>query len=567
MYPHEPLEDEDDDSWQVSYLDIITIVLGFLIILLSASQIVQPEFTSLSTIFGKSSDTTEYLTTPIDDVLEELTRLLQPQIDQGRLIIFKDLNDIKIRFSGDDFYSSGSATLQGEGKDLLNHVIRAFQQTQYTDFSIDVEGHTDNVPISTPYYPSNWELSTARASNVINYLTQMSLEPYRLKASGYADSRPLVNIDENGYPFAATKEQNRRIVLRVYYDSEGLQRRAEEAALAQATADSISITPLLSNNETTEQLAQSKTDQIIEQLNKIAEANTSLEENTNSKANEEEPLDLATEVKPEKPIISDTIELATLPSFTDPNVVCNFSIQIGNYRTLSSGFQEADKAESASGVSFELASNNENYSVRSTPTSSFIEAVSTLDKTQSSLNKPDIGIIHQCSNNTIITPNSMEYQIQFGAFQNQENALNFTVDLVDEFGIQTYMTRSSSTFTIVAGPYNDRETVLSVLNAFREKGVQQNIFIKPVSESIKEFTFGYQIQLNSYNSMQEAEVAAQQIQQSLGISSTATDLGNSTYVLLSSKSNNFSLMSANLKKLSESALNLKPILFYLEYIQ
>lgn len=219
LFPDQEAEDEDDDSWQVSYLDIITILLGFLVILLSFSELNNGESFSVSELFKSSLNESEFITTPIEDIKIELESLLEPEIEQGQLEIFRELNDVKIRFKSDDLYTSGSAQLQDGATEILNRVLAAFKLISYTDFEIDVEGHTDNVPISSSSFDSNWELSTSRASNVVRYFNRMGISQERLKASGYADSRPLVEFDEEGNPYPANKDKNRRIVLRLFYSN------------------------------------------------------------------------------------------------------------------------------------------------------------------------------------------------------------------------------------------------------------------------------------------------------------------------------------------------------------
>lgn len=254
LFPIQDYEEEEDNNWQVSYLDIITIVLGFLIILLSLSQITKSEFSSLSSIFGKLADQTEYFTTPIGNIQEELVILLKSEIEAGSLEIIRDLNDLRIRFKSDDLYSSGEAKLQAGSEDLLDRVLISMQQLQYNDFNIDIEGHTDNTPIQSSIYPSNWELSTARAANIVKYFNDMGIPARRLKASGYADSRPVIDYDSLGYPFAASKETNRRVVLRLYYSSENLvnQENLEESEdskiiVFDTLENDISIEPSLKN--------------------------------------------------------------------------------------------------------------------------------------------------------------------------------------------------------------------------------------------------------------------------------------------------------------------------------
>lgn len=229
LYPEQDLEEVDDNNWQISYLDIITILLGFLIILLSVSHFTDHEIFSVSGLFKSSVEEAEFVTTPVNLIKKDLDLALLDELAQDELEIKRDLNDLLIRFSTDDLYLSGSATLQSEALGLLNEVVDAIKNNRYNDFQIAVEGHTDDVPISSPAYASNWELSTARAVNVVKYLRGMGISDDRLKASGYGASRPLVpNVDENGNPLPENRAKNRRVDLRLYYTA------ADSAAIARA---------------------------------------------------------------------------------------------------------------------------------------------------------------------------------------------------------------------------------------------------------------------------------------------------------------------------------------------
>jgi chemotaxis protein MotB len=97
-------------------------------------------------------------------------------------------------------------------------VLQALEEIGFYQFKIDIEGHTDDVPISTARFPSNWELSVSRASNVVKYFIAHDISPDRLKASGYADTQPIVpNRDSLGTPIPENRARNRRIVIRIYY--------------------------------------------------------------------------------------------------------------------------------------------------------------------------------------------------------------------------------------------------------------------------------------------------------------------------------------------------------------
>ena len=103
-------------------------------------------------------------------------------------------------------FVSGQATLQPEGFPLLNEVAQLLNVDK--SHPITVEGHTDNVPISSSQYPSNWELSTDRATTVVRYLITKGVNRERLGAVGYADLHPLASNAT-----AAGRAKNRRVEI------------------------------------------------------------------------------------------------------------------------------------------------------------------------------------------------------------------------------------------------------------------------------------------------------------------------------------------------------------------
>lgn len=106
------------------------------------------------------------------------------------------------------FFDSGSATVKASGYQILNTIIEAM--TQYTN-PLRIEGHTDNIPINSSQFPSNWELSTARSTNVLRYiLKNYEVEPSSISATGYAEFRPTA---ENGTSEGRAKNRRVDIVL------------------------------------------------------------------------------------------------------------------------------------------------------------------------------------------------------------------------------------------------------------------------------------------------------------------------------------------------------------------
>jgi chemotaxis protein MotB len=113
---------------------------------------------------------------------------------------------IQLTLNDSLLFQSGSATLTADGENLLRRVSRIIEPIGRR---VRVEGHSDNVPIATARYPSNWELSTARAVNVVKYFVQQGrIDPGLLSAVGYADVKPRVSNDSE-----AQRAKNRRVEI------------------------------------------------------------------------------------------------------------------------------------------------------------------------------------------------------------------------------------------------------------------------------------------------------------------------------------------------------------------
>ena len=113
---------------------------------------------------------------------------------------------IVIRIHGKLLFPTGSTRLNKRAEPILDDIISILKE--YAEYSINIKGHTDNVPISTPQYASNWELSAIRATTVLRYLIKSGVNPKRLTATGFGDMFPRV---------PNTSEKNRAINRRVEF--------------------------------------------------------------------------------------------------------------------------------------------------------------------------------------------------------------------------------------------------------------------------------------------------------------------------------------------------------------
>ena len=206
----------DEESWLLTYADTITNLMGFFALLLALSVIDQSKFKAFTNSV-KEQLTNEEVSNSMEDLKKQLDSVFVKQTAQGVLDINMDRSGIKMVAKNASFFASGDAVLLENGEKIIQTVTKKIKDIP-DHFSVDVEGHTDNVLISTSKFPSNWELSSARASNVVKYMIDHGIDPMSIKASAFADTRPAVpNEDAKGKPIPKNQAENRRIVVRIYY--------------------------------------------------------------------------------------------------------------------------------------------------------------------------------------------------------------------------------------------------------------------------------------------------------------------------------------------------------------
>jgi len=206
------------DAWLLTYSDVITLLLAFFVVLIAVSYVDMNLFEQLKQGLRSEISKTERVKTPLAEIKKDLDRLLAEEKEREVVDITLDRQGIKLFFYSSFFYNSGEAEMLSQGQAIVDKVLQALNKIGYYQFKIDIGGHTDDVPISTVRFPSNWELSVSRASNVVKHFINNGISSDRLEASGYANTKPIVpNRDSLGNPIPENRAQNRRIVIRIYY--------------------------------------------------------------------------------------------------------------------------------------------------------------------------------------------------------------------------------------------------------------------------------------------------------------------------------------------------------------
>lgn len=206
------------NNWQITYLDTFTLLLAFFIILSGLSQVELLPLDISGQGLRSPIEGTVQTDHPIGELMYDLEQLLQEEISGGQLLLEPDERELRLHFRGSSFYRVAEADLLPGGKTIINRILETTSRLQFYNFKIDVEGHADSTPINTPVYPSNWELSMARAANIVKYFIETGFEPAKLKGSGYGDTFPVApNTDVFGNPIPENQDMNRRVVIRLYY--------------------------------------------------------------------------------------------------------------------------------------------------------------------------------------------------------------------------------------------------------------------------------------------------------------------------------------------------------------
>lgn len=206
---------EVDESWMTTYADMVTLLMCFFVMLATASQVDVVLFEQIQAGMAKGMGDKE-VSRPIELLRTDLEDSIQNMEFGESIALGVDSQGIVLEFASASFYNPGSATIREEAKPALKRIANTLNAYRYKNFVFEVQGHTDDAPISTPEFPSNWELSAARSTSMVRLLEKRGIERERLKAVGLADTVPKVpNRNAYGEPIPDNQAINRRIVVRV----------------------------------------------------------------------------------------------------------------------------------------------------------------------------------------------------------------------------------------------------------------------------------------------------------------------------------------------------------------
>ncbi|MDH5391612.1 MAG: flagellar motor protein MotD [Gammaproteobacteria bacterium] len=248
-------ESEHHDRWLISYADFITLLFAFFVMMYSISSVNEGKYRvladSIVSAFQNINDEagpqsqpvasktpiqigkTPKMLAPVPDkvadlsaneknnreklnklghspevVKRNLTKNLKTWVQKGEIKIRSSNRWIDVEISTGVLFRSGSSALSSKAVELLEPL--SYQLLGY-DKPVYVLGYSDNIPIHTNKYSSNWELSAARAVSVVNLFAGLGIDPETLGAIGFGEHRPVANNDS-----AQGRNKNRRVIVRIF---------------------------------------------------------------------------------------------------------------------------------------------------------------------------------------------------------------------------------------------------------------------------------------------------------------------------------------------------------------
>ena len=230
-------EHSNHERWLISYADFITLLFAFFVVMYAISSVNEGKYRVLSNSIshafsspqanivppantfepipsrtlkplgdpetGKEESRKKEQREKMQQMAQELADVLEPLLRAGKVKVTESQKGISIEISDSVLFSPGQAIL---GQTAINAMRDVASVLAVADFPITIEGHTDNLPIKTAQFPSNWELSAMRATTVLRLFIDSGVAASRLTAIGYGEQRP---VETNDYPEG--RARNRRV--------------------------------------------------------------------------------------------------------------------------------------------------------------------------------------------------------------------------------------------------------------------------------------------------------------------------------------------------------------------
>jgi chemotaxis protein MotB len=228
---------DNHDRWLVSYADFVTLLFAFFVVMYAISVVNEGKYRVLSDALGSAfggrdaaakneKAQVQPVALPLASIIahrhaeaarrekerlnmlaQQLSRTLAPLVKAGKVRVTQTGRGVSVEINASVLFDSGDARLNGDSVEALRAVAGLLKDDTH---AIQVEGHTDNVPIANPLFPSNWELSATRASSVVRLFIDNGVAERRLTAVGHGANKPVASNND-----AVGRARNRRVAVTI----------------------------------------------------------------------------------------------------------------------------------------------------------------------------------------------------------------------------------------------------------------------------------------------------------------------------------------------------------------
>ena len=234
-------QSDNHERWLVSYADFITLLFAFFVVMYALSSVSEGKYRVLSdslvSAFGskviervppaaqalppvlpprritKPSGMHDRQREQMRGIAQNILGVLDSLVRDGQVKVTQSNRGIAVEINASVLFASGQAQLRADSGRALQRVARVLAAS---DQAIEVEGYSDDTPISTSQFPSNWELSSARASSVVRLFLENGVAAERLSAIGYGPNRPVMSNDT-----PEGRARNRRVTVMILAETPG----------------------------------------------------------------------------------------------------------------------------------------------------------------------------------------------------------------------------------------------------------------------------------------------------------------------------------------------------------
>ena len=227
-------EPDNHERWLVSYADFITLLFAFFVVMYAISVVNEGKYKVFSDALGNAfggrvtpkpaTDIQGAISLPnivakrraeamrrererLTTLARDLTSTLAPLVKEGKVRVTQNSRGVSVEINASVLFDSGNATLTADSREALQALAVLLRGDPHT---LQVEGHTDNLHIQNPVFPSNWELSAARASAVVRLFIDSGVAPGRMTVVGHGSNIPVASNDD-----AEGRARNRRVAVTI----------------------------------------------------------------------------------------------------------------------------------------------------------------------------------------------------------------------------------------------------------------------------------------------------------------------------------------------------------------